>query len=84
MFSSWLVIGSIGFIAELIQGGPLVEYERRIAAGELVDGDICQVGSTIKQYIMQFGGGFVIWIFVFQVYLGASLSGKMEILIIRI
>lgn len=26
-------------------GGPLVEYERRIAAGELVDGDSCQVGT---------------------------------------
>ncbi|XP_022922016.1 AFG1-like ATPase [Cucurbita moschata] len=25
--------------------GPLVEYERRIAAGELVDGDSCQVGT---------------------------------------
>ncbi|KAM0986213.1 hypothetical protein ACFX2C_013411 [Malus domestica] len=25
--------------------GPLVEYERRIAAGELVDGDACQVGT---------------------------------------
>ncbi|CDP05629.1 unnamed protein product [Coffea canephora] len=33
---------------ELIQGGPLVEYERRIAAGELVDGDICQLG-TLRQ-----------------------------------
>ncbi|KAL6185478.1 hypothetical protein ACLB2K_041611 [Fragaria x ananassa] len=27
------------------KGGPLVEYERRIAAGELVDGDACQVGT---------------------------------------
>lgn len=26
-----------------IAGGPLVEYERRIAAGELLDGDACQV-----------------------------------------
>ncbi|CAK9171378.1 unnamed protein product [Ilex paraguariensis] len=25
--------------------GPLVEYERRIAAGELMDGDACQVGT---------------------------------------
>ncbi|GLU10314.1 hypothetical protein SLE2022_271300 [Rubroshorea leprosula] len=25
--------------------GPLVEYERRIVAGELVDGDACQVGT---------------------------------------
>ncbi|KAJ9162913.1 hypothetical protein P3X46_022650 [Hevea brasiliensis] len=27
------------------RGGPLVEYERKIAAGELVDGDSCQVGT---------------------------------------
>ncbi|XP_010268417.1 PREDICTED: lactation elevated protein 1-like isoform X2 [Nelumbo nucifera] len=27
------------------KAGPLVEYERRIAAGELVDGDSCQVGT---------------------------------------
>ncbi|XP_022730581.1 AFG1-like ATPase isoform X2 [Durio zibethinus] len=27
------------------KAGPLVEYERRIAAGELVDGDACQVGT---------------------------------------
>ncbi|XP_034199799.1 AFG1-like ATPase isoform X4 [Prunus dulcis] len=27
------------------RAGPLVEYERRIAAGELVDGDACQVGT---------------------------------------
>ncbi|XP_073288780.1 uncharacterized protein [Primulina huaijiensis] len=26
-------------------GGPLVEYERRIAAGELLDGDACQLGT---------------------------------------
>ena len=25
------------------RAGPLVEYERRIAAGELMDGDLCQV-----------------------------------------
>ncbi|KAH9605091.1 hypothetical protein KSS87_004709 [Heliosperma pusillum] len=25
--------------------GPLVEYERRIAAGELMDGDLCQLGT---------------------------------------
>ncbi|XP_043708029.1 AFG1-like ATPase isoform X2 [Telopea speciosissima] len=30
------------------QGGPFVEYERRIAAGELVDGDLCQV-VTLKE-----------------------------------
>ncbi|XP_059637589.1 uncharacterized protein LOC132279584 isoform X2 [Cornus florida] len=27
------------------RAGPLVEYERRIAAGELVDGDSCQIGT---------------------------------------
>ncbi|KAK9932062.1 hypothetical protein M0R45_019313 [Rubus argutus] len=27
------------------RGGPLVEYERRIAVGELFDGDACQVGT---------------------------------------
>lgn len=29
------------------RGGPLVEYERRIAAGELMDGDLCQVCTCI-------------------------------------
>ncbi|PPD98072.1 hypothetical protein GOBAR_DD04904 [Gossypium barbadense] len=29
-------------ITEVNRGGPLVEYERRIAAGELFDGDACQ------------------------------------------
>ncbi|CAI9089663.1 OLC1v1024280C1 [Oldenlandia corymbosa var. corymbosa] len=33
---------------EILRGGPLVEYERRIANGELVDGDICQLG-TLKE-----------------------------------
>lgn len=33
---------------DLSNSGPLVEYERRIAAGELVDGDTCQVG-TLKE-----------------------------------
>ncbi|KAJ4709464.1 lactation elevated protein 1-like [Melia azedarach] len=27
------------------RAGPLVEYERRIAAGELLDGDVCQLGT---------------------------------------
>ncbi|KAK9705758.1 hypothetical protein RND81_07G079600 [Saponaria officinalis] len=27
------------------EGGPLVEYGRRIAAGELLDGDLCQLGT---------------------------------------
>ncbi|KAL7200184.1 hypothetical protein ACSBR2_022313 [Camellia fascicularis] len=30
---------------EVSRAGPLVEYEHRIAAGELVDGDSCQVGT---------------------------------------
>lgn len=30
-------------MADVNRGGPLVEYERKIAAGELVDGDACQV-----------------------------------------
>lgn len=32
-----------GSIADIGRGGPLVEYERRIASGELVDGDSFQV-----------------------------------------
>jgi hypothetical protein len=32
-----------GSTADVNGAGPLVEYERRIAAGELVDGDSCQV-----------------------------------------
>ncbi|KAL2939843.1 FMN-dependent NADH-azoreductase 2 [Bienertia sinuspersici] len=30
------------------KGGPLVEYERRVAAGELFDGDLCQVYDGVK------------------------------------
>ncbi|WCJ30177.1 AFG1-like ATPase family protein [Euphorbia peplus] len=30
---------------DLSRAGPLVEYERRIAAGDLVDGDNCQLGT---------------------------------------
>jgi hypothetical protein len=30
-------------VTETSGSGPLVEYERRIANGELVDGDSCQV-----------------------------------------
>ncbi|GMP68630.1 hypothetical protein CsSME_00028184 [Camellia sinensis var. sinensis] len=33
---------------EVSKAGPLVEYERRIEAGDLVDGDNCQVG-TIRE-----------------------------------
>ncbi|XP_044464945.1 AFG1-like ATPase [Mangifera indica] len=32
-------------VSEVYTAGPLVEYERRIAAGDLVDGDTCQVGT---------------------------------------
>ncbi|CAI0427667.1 unnamed protein product [Linum tenue] len=32
-------------VADAHKAGPLVEYERRIAAGELMDGDSCQVGT---------------------------------------
>ncbi|KAL8154697.1 hypothetical protein AgCh_000155 [Apium graveolens] len=48
--SRYLVWASLIFDHHLgsHSGGPLVEYERRIAAGELVDGDICQVG-TLKE-----------------------------------
>ncbi|KAI3446695.1 hypothetical protein Pfo_003360 [Paulownia fortunei] len=30
---------------ELNGGGPLLEYERRVVAGELLDGDACQLGT---------------------------------------
>ncbi|GMP68628.1 hypothetical protein CsSME_00028182 [Camellia sinensis var. sinensis] len=33
---------------EVSKAGPLIEYERRIEAGDLVDGDNCQVG-TIRE-----------------------------------
>jgi len=36
------------------RGGPLVEYERRIAAGELMAGDKCQVFCTmISEWLWQ-------------------------------
>lgn len=41
MFFSILLV--LGPMADANRGGPLVEYERRIAAGELFDGDACQV-----------------------------------------
>ncbi|KAF8400455.1 hypothetical protein HHK36_013753 [Tetracentron sinense] len=40
--------GFSGSITDVGRAGPLVEYERRIAVGELVDGDSCQVG-TIRE-----------------------------------
>lgn len=36
-----------GSIADYNVAGPLVEYERRIAAGDLVDGDSCQVRPLV-------------------------------------
>ncbi|KAM5554082.1 hypothetical protein ABKV19_026020 [Rosa sericea] len=48
-WSIWCIVSSVllvlGSMADANKGGPLVEYERRIAAGELVDGDACQVGT---------------------------------------
>lgn len=38
---------------ELNKAGPLVEYERRISAGELVDGDVCQVWQLICSTLME-------------------------------
>lgn len=35
----------VGSIVVETRGGPLVEYERRIAEGELLDGDACQVSN---------------------------------------
>lgn len=35
-------------IPQVSKGGPLVEYARRIASGELLDGDLCQI-ETLKQ-----------------------------------
>lgn len=35
------------------KSGPLIEYERRIANGELVDGDSCQVMSVFQWCIIE-------------------------------
>ncbi|KAL5698333.1 peroxisome-assembly ATPase [Ranunculus cassubicifolius] len=43
LISRGLYTGSSSSTTESIEAGPLVEYERRIAAGELVDGDDSQV-----------------------------------------
>ncbi|XP_042475386.1 AFG1-like ATPase [Macadamia integrifolia] len=40
------VLGFFGLSADAGRAGPLVEYNRRIAAQELVDGDLCQVVSV--------------------------------------
>ncbi|XP_031123689.1 AFG1-like ATPase isoform X2 [Ipomoea triloba] len=46
MLSRDLITSAAGVAnREVNRGGPLVEYERRIAAGELFDGDACQVGT---------------------------------------
>jgi len=42
--------------------GPLVEYERRIVAGELLDGDLCQVLSFYGSFI---SSEIDFWIFSF-------------------
>ncbi|RVW84703.1 AFG1-like ATPase [Vitis vinifera] len=53
-FNAWYIkqtncgIGAPKFhskVKEVSRAGPLVEYDRRIAEGELVDGDNCQVGT---------------------------------------
>lgn len=40
---SFVNVVGFGSMADIHKEGPLVEYERRIVAGELVDGDACQV-----------------------------------------
>ncbi|KAF5956328.1 hypothetical protein HYC85_003553, partial [Camellia sinensis] len=39
---------NIGGLVQVSKAGPLIEYEHRIEAGDLVDGDNCQVG-TIRE-----------------------------------
>lgn len=39
----YILIYLTDLMTEVNGGGPLLEYERRIAAGELLDGDECQV-----------------------------------------
>lgn len=41
---------SFDLIKDLSRAGPLVEYERRIGAGDLVDGDSCQVLQSMLFY----------------------------------
>lgn len=46
MFSRAFCVDAVSLTNGDVNGaGPLAEYERRIAAGELVDGDICQLGT---------------------------------------
>lgn len=42
-FKFFMVFTLTNLMTELNGGGPLLEYERRVAAGELMDGDACQV-----------------------------------------
>lgn len=39
----WVLVLASGSVADVARGGPLIEYERRIAAGELMEGDDFQV-----------------------------------------
>lgn len=67
MLEFWLIFSSAvfsylffflnGLVADINGAGPLAVYERRISAGELVDGDICQV-CNIYIYI---GVKFQLW-----------------------
>jgi len=43
ILSCLYVLESVVSVTETSKAGPLVEYERRIANGELVEGDACQV-----------------------------------------
>lgn len=43
LFFFSFVLDFVVSVTETNRGGPLVEYERRIASGELVEGDSCQV-----------------------------------------
>lgn len=46
MFLKLLAFDLVDSIIVETRGGPLVKYERRIAEGELLDGDACQVSSN--------------------------------------
>ena len=48
LISRNLYTGTSSSTTDTIEGGPLVEYERRIAAGDLVDGDDSQVGTITE------------------------------------
>lgn len=48
ILSSVLILGLSSSTSDVGRAGPFVEYERRIFAGELVDGDSCQVSLISK------------------------------------